>query len=103
MKEIILVKNGELTLKGLNRFTFEDALVTNIKRHLKKFGDIKIQKAQSTMYIEPLSDDFPFEEALERVGTIFGIAAYSRCCVVEKDFDKIIQKSSFYKANKYKS
>ena len=49
MKEIILVKNGELTLKGLNRFTFEDALVTNIKRHLKEFGDIKIQKAQSTM------------------------------------------------------
>ena len=103
MKEIILVKNGELTLKGLNRFTFEDALVTNIKRHLKEFGDIKIQKAQSTMYIEPLSDDFPFEEALERVGTIFGIAAYSRCCVVEKDFDKILETAPLYLTETMKS
>ncbi len=103
MKEIILVKNGELTLKGLNRFTFEDALVTNIKRHLKEFGDIKIQKAQSTMYIEPLGDDFPFEEALERVGTIFGIAAYSRCCVAEKDFDKILETAPLYLAETMKN
>lgn len=103
MKEIILVKNGELTLKGLNRFTFEDALVTNIKRHLKEFGDIKIQKAQSTMYIEPLNENFHFEEALERVGTIFGIAAYSRCCVVPKDFDKILETAPVYLAETMKN
>ena len=37
MKEIILIKNGELVLKGLNRNTFEDILVKNIKKSLKKF------------------------------------------------------------------
>ncbi len=90
MKEIILIKNGELTLKGLNRFTFEDALITNIKRHLKELGKVSIKKAQSTIYIEPVEEDFPFEEALERISRVFGIAAYSRCCVVNKDMDEIL-------------
>jgi len=91
MKEIILIKNGELTLKGLNRFTFEDALITNIKRHLKELGAVKIKKAQSTIFIEPVDDDYPFEEALDRMSTVFGIAAYSRCCVVKKDIDEILE------------
>ena len=32
MKEIILIKNGELALKGLNRSTFEDILIKNIRK-----------------------------------------------------------------------
>ena len=39
MKEVILIKNGELALKGLNRSTFEDILVKNIRRRLKSAGD----------------------------------------------------------------
>ena len=34
MKEIILVKNGELALKGLNRNSFEDKLIKNIKNRI---------------------------------------------------------------------
>ena len=30
MQEIILIKNGELALKGLNRSSFESVLVKNI-------------------------------------------------------------------------
>ena len=51
MKEIILIKNGELTLKGLNRANFEDALIKNIKRRLKSLGEVSIRKAQSAIYI----------------------------------------------------
>lgn len=98
MKEIILIKNGELTLKGLNRFTFEDALITNIRRHLKELGRVEIRKAQSTIYIEPVDEDFPFEEALERISTVFGIAAYSRCCVVKKDINEILDTCATYLA-----
>ena len=90
MKEIILIKNGELTLKGLNRANFEDALIKNIKRRLKSLGEVSIRKAQSAIYIEPKSEDFDFEEALQRVKLIFGIAAFSRACVCEKDMDDIL-------------
>ena len=96
MKEIILIKNGELTLKGLNRSNFEDALIKNIRRRLKSLGEVNIRKAQSTIYIEPKDDDFDFSEALERVKLIFGIAAFSRACVCEKNMEDILSKSVDY-------
>ena len=41
MKEIVLVKYGEMVLKGLNKKSFEDMLIKNIKRRLKKLGKFK--------------------------------------------------------------
>lgn len=102
MKEIILIKNGELVLKGLNRNTFEDILVKNIRRRLQAFGKFEIKRAQSTIYINPIDDDFNFEGALDAVGKIFGIAGYSRACVCEKDINDIIQKSKVYFAEQLK-
>ena len=53
MKEIILIKNGELALKGLNRRNFEDALIKNMKRRLMPLGEVAITRSQSTIYVEP--------------------------------------------------
>ncbi|MDF2567138.1 MAG: Thiamine biosynthesis pyrophosphatase [Oscillospiraceae bacterium] len=89
MKEILLIKNGEIALKGLNRSTFEDVLVKNIRRRLKSLGNFSFQKAQSTIYITPQEDDIDLDEACERLKKVFGIAAFSRALVVEKDFDSI--------------
>ena len=96
MKEIILIKNGELVLKGLNRNTFEDILVKNIKKNLKRFGDFTLRRAQSTIFIEPQDDSFQFDKALDAVGKIFGIAGYSRACVCEKNIGDILDKSVTY-------
>lgn len=96
MKEIILIKNGELALKGLNRCNFEDILIKNIRRRLKTLGEVTIRKAQSAIYIEPKTDDFDFQEALNRVKLIFGIAGFSRALVCEKDMEDILAKSPEY-------
>lgn len=96
MKEIILIKNGELTLKGLNRNNFEDILIKNIRRRLKELGQVTIKKAQSAIYIEPASEDFDFDEALNRVSRIFGIAAFSRACVCEKTVEDIFERAVPY-------
>ncbi len=96
MKEIILIKNGELALKGLNRSTFEDILIKNMRRRLKDLGKISIRKAQSAIYIEPEEEEFDFEEALDRVSRIFGIAGFSRACVCEKTVEDILEKSVIY-------
>ena len=81
MREILLIKNGELALKGLNRSTFEDTLIRHIRRSLKPLGEVKIRKAQSTIYIEPQSEFFDYDEAADRISRIFGIAAFSRAAV----------------------
>lgn len=89
MKEIILIKNGELVLKGLNRRTFEDIMIKNIKRKLSSLGTFDISRAQSTIVITPKDDSFDMNEAVERVGTVFGISAYNRAAVCEKDIEVI--------------
>ena len=98
MKEIILIKNGELALKGLNRCNFEDILIKNIRRRLRDLGSVTIKKAQSAIYIEPQDESFDFDEALARVKLIFGIAGFSRACVCEKSMEDILAKSADYLA-----
>lgn len=96
MKEIVLVKYGEMVLKGLNKRTFEDMLTKNIKRRLKGIGHFQLTSAQSTTYIIPLDEDIDLGEVIERVGKIFGIAALCRACVCEKNFEDIKIKSTEY-------
>ena len=89
MNEIILIKNGELALKGLNRKTFEEVLAKNIRKAVAPVGDVKVWRAQSTMYVTPL-DDTDIEEAAERIAKVFGIAALSRAAEVPKEMDTIL-------------
>lgn len=98
MKEIILIKNGELALKGLNRRTFEDMLVKNMRRRLDGAGKFKFTVAQSTIVAEPEDDSVDFDEAVERIGKIFGIAGFSRAAAVEKDMDTILKSAEEYLA-----
>ena len=62
----------------------------NIRRKIGTLGEYSVRKAQSTIYIEPRYEDFPFEEALESMKKVFGIAAFSRALAVEKDIDAIL-------------
>lgn len=96
MKEIILIKNGELVLKGLNRNTFEDILIKNMKKALKKIGEFTFTKSQSTIMVEPVNDDTDLDDAVEALRKVFGIAALSRAIVAEKNFEDIKQKTLEY-------
>ncbi|MEG1887445.1 MAG: THUMP domain-containing protein, partial [Oscillospiraceae bacterium] len=91
MKEMNWIKNGEISLKGLNRSMFEDVLIKNIRRRLKLLGEFSVRTAQSTITIEPRNDNFDFDEALTCISKIFGIAAYSRCAVAAKNMDEILK------------
>ena len=79
MKEIILAKNGEIALKGLNRRKFEEVLMRNIKWRLRDFGPVKVTCMQSTIYIAPEDCDFyDFDGAIAALRNVFGIASISR-------------------------
>ena len=52
-------------------------------------GAFQYSRAQSTIYITPKEEDIDLEEAMDRLKTIFGIAALSRACICEKDFADI--------------
>lgn len=96
MKEIILLKYGEIALKGLNKNTFESIMIKNIKYRLKKIGKFSVTKAQSTVYVEPENPETDLNEALEALKKIFGIASICRVCVCEKNFEDICTQSVEY-------
>ncbi len=89
MKEIILIKLGEIVLKGLNRRTFESILMKNIKRRISPKGEFDIFISQSTIYITANDDDLDLDECAEKISKIFGIVAYVRSAVCEKKLEKI--------------
>ncbi len=98
MKEIILIKNGELALKGLNRSTFEDILIKNIRKRIKPFGEFEYRKEQSTVSVIPMDDYIDMDEVSDRISRVFGIAAYSRALQVPKDMEVILREAPQYLA-----
>ncbi len=96
MKEIILLKDGELALKGLNRSTFEDMLIKNIKERVSVLGDFSYRKAQSTIVVTPESEDIDLDEAVSRISKVFGTVGISRAAVCEKDIEVIRQTAYEY-------
>ncbi|MCQ2514006.1 MAG: tRNA 4-thiouridine(8) synthase ThiI [Ruminococcus sp.] len=100
MKEILLLKDGEIVLKGLNRRSFEDVLKKNLKYALSDLGSFEIKSAQSTIYVRPLDDDIDLDDACERVSRVFGIVAFSRAVVCEeKTLESILATAPVYLAD----
>ncbi len=89
MKEVILLKNGEIALKGLNRRTFEDQLIKNLRRRLSPLGTWQITAAQSTVTAIPDGDDTDMDAAADVCAKVFGFVGYSKALMVPKDMDTI--------------
>ena len=51
MKEIFLLKLGEIVLKGANKRQFESRLRQNVRRRMKKYGNFDVYLMQSTVYV----------------------------------------------------
>lgn len=88
MNRLVLVRYGEIILKGLNRPVFEDLLVKNIKQALKDECELKIYKAQATIYIEP-KDDSCTESIVEKLKKVFGIVSIVAAYPAEKNMDDV--------------
>ena len=89
MNDILLLKLGEIVLKGLNRKSFEQKLMGNIRRRLVPVGKFRVICLQSTVYVEPLEDGVDMDAAFEAVQKVFGVVKISRAAACEKDKDAI--------------
>jgi thiamine biosynthesis protein ThiI len=91
MKEIFLVKEGEMALKGLNRRTFENILIKNIRYALSDFEGVKVSRAQSVFYVNITggNTETDYDAAFERLRKVFGISALCRAAVCTKDYGVI--------------
>ena len=84
MNDILLLKPGEIFLKGLNKRYFEEKLMNNLRRRLKHVGRFEVSCRQSTFYVEPRSEDADLDAALEAARQVFGFATVTRAAACEK-------------------
>ena len=91
MNDIILLKLGEIVLKGLNRRSFEQKLMANVRRRLSHIGNFRVYCLQSTVYVEPESENEDMDEAFEALKKVFGIINLTRAAGCKKDKDAIVK------------
>ena len=101
MREMILCKLGEVVLKGLNRRSFEDKLIGNLRRRTAKCGNFRIYSKQSTIYVEPVNDESDLAAAYAACKQVFGVIAVSRALPCEKDVQAIIRTAKDYLAPEF--
>ena len=95
-QEIFLLKLGEVVLKGLNRRSFEDKLMSNVRRRLRHYGSFQVYIRQSTIYVEPQGDACDLEGAWSACKQVFGIAAVARAVPCEKTVEAIVETAKTY-------
>ena len=95
-QEIFLLKLGEVVLKGLNRRSFEDKLMSNVRRRLRHYGSFQVYIRQSTIYVEPQGDACDLEGAWGACKQVFGIAAVARAVPCEKTVEAIVETAKTY-------
>ncbi|MCI9187182.1 MAG: tRNA 4-thiouridine(8) synthase ThiI [Oscillospiraceae bacterium] len=103
MNEIILLKLGELVLKGLNRRSFEDKLQANLHRRLHPFGQFRVYTRQSATYVEPMQDSCDVAGAYEALKKVFGIVGLSLARPCEKDKDAILAAAQEFLGDKLRA
>ena len=91
MKEIFLLKLGEIVLKGANKRQFESRLRQNVRRRMKLYGNFDVYLMQSTVYVEPMDEDCDVDGAWEACRSIFGVVSLCRCRPCEKNVDAIFE------------
>ena len=96
MNEMILLKLGEMVLKGLNRRSFEDKLQANIYRRLNNLGQFRVYTRQSTTYVEPMTEECDMDGAWEALTKVFGVVGLSRARACDKDKDAILAAAREY-------
>ncbi|MCR5783928.1 MAG: tRNA 4-thiouridine(8) synthase ThiI [Clostridia bacterium] len=90
MNEVILLKDGELALKGLNRSRFESALIKTVRARLaRSVGEFTAERAQSITYLRPVDPDVDMDRAIEVVSRVFGVVGISHAAECEKDIEVI--------------
>ncbi len=100
MREIILLKLGELVLKGGNRRSFEEKLMHNARRRLKPYGKFQVYTRQSTAYVEPQDESCDMDGAYLAMERLFGVVGIARAYACPKDLDAIVAGAREYLAPK---
>ncbi len=88
MNKLILVKYGEISLKGLNKSYFFNILMKNIKKVLTDFDNVLCRQIQGRIIIENI-EETQEEEVIQKLKKVFGIVYLTKAYEVDADIQII--------------
>lgn len=89
MEKVLIVRYGEISLKGLNRPFFENKLIKNIKNSIKEIGNLNVYKAHGRIYID--LENYDEDEIVNEVKNVFGVVSLSTAYIFDANIDKICE------------
>jgi thiamine biosynthesis protein ThiI len=81
----VVLRFGELFLKGKNRFRFEEALERNVRRAVGERDDVNVVRKHGRIFVLGASDS----DLLNRLTGVFGIASLSPAVFCSKNLEEI--------------
>ena len=83
MKKVLLVKYGEIAMRGKNRYLVENRLITTIINRLKDYEGYKVYKEQGRILVLNEITDVDYDTVVPLVVNILGVTAVCPCWEVD--------------------
>ncbi len=94
MKKVLLIKYGEIALRGKNRGLFEKKLIDSVRKNLKDVeGNFYVVKEQGRLILENLDGDIDYSKVISRVSKVLGTVAVCPCVKIDDSDIETIQES----------
>ena len=97
MKEVILIRFGEIFLKGKNYMFFENTLFKNIQRRLRGFN-LKLTRTEGRFIVENFNLDDK-QQIISSIKNIFGVVSISIAREIESNINRIVDAIKNIKIN----
>ena len=94
-KNILIVRCGEVALKGMNKPYFERMLVDRIKNNLKSFQGVDVKRSEGLIFIRA-DKELDIDAIIKEISKVFGVASISKAVEAPSDVDAIGEEAVKY-------
>ena len=97
-QNILIVRCGEVALKGLNKPYFERMLLERIKKNLRDFQGVEVKRHEGLIYVRA-EKNLDIDKIIRQISKVFGVASISPAVEAESNLDAIGQAAVDYMMN----
>lgn len=98
-QNILIVRCGEVALKGMNKPYFERMLVDRIKRNLKDFeGGVNVKRQEGLIFVRA-DKELDIKTIIKQISNVFGVASISHAVEAPSNIDAIGEEAVKYMMN----
>lgn len=85
--DYVMLRLGEITLKGRNRARFEQAALRDVRERLRPFARLRFFHEFGRIYLQLNGE--PYDKVAEKLGQVFGLYSFSPVCQSSPNLDAI--------------